>query len=456
MDEIRYLISDASKKVDVETHVLRYWEDELGLSIPRNEMGHRYYTEFHIRLFCQVKKLKDRGYQLKAIKAALQQIMAQNQEIVNTADILEQDISKTLQDNPRLGFVYRISVDKSEATRKVIQQDILQKEPSNIARMSDYSRLEPENQGKEMNKWERKETKNSYLSENPTNSKGNKQTDIGTGNLSCENKDNSQKEEVENQTERTGTAGKQLEYIVKINEKSKEEKQKESQEIEEKDGQTDMKGKRKNRNKPSAWERRNGVIVNTKEGLKTNRNLESKRTDTMNGQKETDENKSIDEAMIKTGELRPALNPQMSEPDQEKSGKNLNYEESPAQEEADFQLPEVTALSLPEEKDKREIGTLTQEEKMEQFQVIMNHIMERALEANNEKLSRDISVLVKQKLTEDLEDFMRIRDEREEERFRHLDEVIRSYQRESQSKAEAAAAKVPFFRKKRFGSGKQA
>ena len=40
MGEIRYLISDASKKVDVETHVLRYWEEELGISIPRNEMGH--------------------------------------------------------------------------------------------------------------------------------------------------------------------------------------------------------------------------------------------------------------------------------------------------------------------------------------------------------------------------------------------------------------------------------
>ena len=30
MDEVHYLISDASKKVDVEAHVLRYWEDELG------------------------------------------------------------------------------------------------------------------------------------------------------------------------------------------------------------------------------------------------------------------------------------------------------------------------------------------------------------------------------------------------------------------------------------------
>lgn len=37
-----YLISDASRQVQVEAHVLRYWEDELGLPIPRNELGHRY------------------------------------------------------------------------------------------------------------------------------------------------------------------------------------------------------------------------------------------------------------------------------------------------------------------------------------------------------------------------------------------------------------------------------
>ena len=74
MDEVHYLISDASKKVDVEAHVLRYWEEELELAIPRNEMGHRYYTDFHIRLFKQVKNLKEKGYQLKAIKHALEQM----------------------------------------------------------------------------------------------------------------------------------------------------------------------------------------------------------------------------------------------------------------------------------------------------------------------------------------------------------------------------------------------
>ena len=74
MDEVHYLISDASRKVDVEAHVLRYWEEELELAIPRNEMGHRYYTDFHIRLFKQVKNLKEKGYQLKAIKHALEQM----------------------------------------------------------------------------------------------------------------------------------------------------------------------------------------------------------------------------------------------------------------------------------------------------------------------------------------------------------------------------------------------
>ena len=29
MADVHYLISDASRKVDVESHVLRYWEEEL-------------------------------------------------------------------------------------------------------------------------------------------------------------------------------------------------------------------------------------------------------------------------------------------------------------------------------------------------------------------------------------------------------------------------------------------
>ncbi len=65
------LISDAAKKVQVESHVLRYWEEELKLPIKRNEMGHRYYTMKDIERFVQIKNMKERGLQLKAIKMIL-------------------------------------------------------------------------------------------------------------------------------------------------------------------------------------------------------------------------------------------------------------------------------------------------------------------------------------------------------------------------------------------------
>lgn len=74
----RYMISDAAKMVDVESHVLRYWEEELEIEIPRNEMGHRYYTDYYINIFRKIKELKDQGFLLKAIKIALPEIMEGN------------------------------------------------------------------------------------------------------------------------------------------------------------------------------------------------------------------------------------------------------------------------------------------------------------------------------------------------------------------------------------------
>lgn len=64
-------ISDAAKEVKVESHVLRYWEEELHLPIKRNELGHRYYTQEDVERFKEIKGLKERGLQLKAIKMIL-------------------------------------------------------------------------------------------------------------------------------------------------------------------------------------------------------------------------------------------------------------------------------------------------------------------------------------------------------------------------------------------------
>ena len=219
MAEIHYLISDASKKVDVESHVLRYWEEELELEIPRNEMGHRYYTEFHIRLFRQIKELKEKGYQLKAIKNALDKMTGVMGEIVVSEDIMEEDMKTAWKDS------------KNEPDSK--ETGISKVEPAQAQ-----------------------------------------------------------------------------------------------------------------------------IVIN--------------------------------------------------------------------------------------------------EEKMEQFQTIMNHVIGQALDANREKLSNDVGEIVSDKVMKEFEYLMRVNDEKEEERFKQLDETIRSYQKNTKGRAEAAATKVPFFKKKKFGrSGKK-
>ena len=71
MKENKYTISEAAKLLSVENHVLRYWEEELELNIPRNELGHRYYREEEIQLLHCIKELKNKGFQLKAVKEVL-------------------------------------------------------------------------------------------------------------------------------------------------------------------------------------------------------------------------------------------------------------------------------------------------------------------------------------------------------------------------------------------------
>jgi len=83
MSEVRYMISDAARLVDVEAHVLRYWEEELDLPIGRNEMSHRYYTEENIRLFQSIKDLKEQGVQLKAIKMLIPDLEKGETEITH-------------------------------------------------------------------------------------------------------------------------------------------------------------------------------------------------------------------------------------------------------------------------------------------------------------------------------------------------------------------------------------
>ena len=74
----------------------------------------------------------------------------------------------------------------------------------------------------------------------------------------------------------------------------------------------------------------------------------------------------------------------------------------------------------------------------------LTQMIGQAIEENNEKLSQDISRMVNDKVLKEIDYLMRVADERDEERFRQLDETIRLYQKESKGGREAAAAKAPF------------
>lgn len=85
MGEVHYMISEAAKRVDVETHVLRYWEEELEIPIERTGMGHRYYTEENIQLFQCIKELKAQGMMLKELKEVLPEMLKVKQAMKQRA-----------------------------------------------------------------------------------------------------------------------------------------------------------------------------------------------------------------------------------------------------------------------------------------------------------------------------------------------------------------------------------
>lgn len=113
MEKTIYYISEAAQKVQVESHVLRYWEDELKLPIHRNEMGHRCYTKENIEQLQEIKALKEQGLQLKAIKAIIDK---GEDHILNKAQKYIVSLSK--DSDPDKTVIYSIGEDGAKDVLK--------------------------------------------------------------------------------------------------------------------------------------------------------------------------------------------------------------------------------------------------------------------------------------------------------------------------------------------------
>lgn len=123
MQEVRYIISEASKKVDVEQHTLRYWEEELDLHIPRNEMGHRYYREEDIEILKAVRILKEKGYQLRAIKILLPELKKEKNLDENEIGRMKEEWDKK--------YVEELVKEEEEAAVSVPEKNLPKREEGN-------------------------------------------------------------------------------------------------------------------------------------------------------------------------------------------------------------------------------------------------------------------------------------------------------------------------------------
>lgn len=111
------MISDTARKVDVEAHVLRYWEEELEIPIARNEMGHRYYTPDDIVLLKNIKELKEQGFQLRAIKILLPQLVEQKNEGIEKFFGMREEL------NFQVSAMGQEVLAKEQSTNSVIQKN---------------------------------------------------------------------------------------------------------------------------------------------------------------------------------------------------------------------------------------------------------------------------------------------------------------------------------------------
>lgn len=65
---IEYTISEVSELTGYAPHVLRYYEKEFDIEVPRTDSNHRYYTIREVELIQYIKSLQDKGFSNKQIK----------------------------------------------------------------------------------------------------------------------------------------------------------------------------------------------------------------------------------------------------------------------------------------------------------------------------------------------------------------------------------------------------
>lgn len=139
--QLCYTISEAAKLMNVEPHVLRYWEDELNLTIARNSMGHRIYTDDDLKTFKSIQHLKSNHISLKDIRAQLpaaaappSAVYSSGGEMAKTSDVSSSGDKMT----QFKAILTNIIKDAMSENSKQISDDVSSKVSSNVRKEIDF------------------------------------------------------------------------------------------------------------------------------------------------------------------------------------------------------------------------------------------------------------------------------------------------------------------------------
>ena len=131
--DYEYTISEVAEITGYAPHVLRYYEKEFEIDIPRNNSNHRYYTYKEVELIQYIKSLQDKGFGNKQIKIIISspEVMLCNHEETALANVdkdsyldsyqIAKEISMVLEED----FFERLSDSINQGTEnniKVIEE----------------------------------------------------------------------------------------------------------------------------------------------------------------------------------------------------------------------------------------------------------------------------------------------------------------------------------------------
>lgn len=119
---MKYTVTKASDILKLKPYLLRFYESEFELDIPREKNNRRYYTKKELDLFREIERLKNKGMKNSEIKKVINE-KGNNEEKIEKIEFSD----KASEDN----FDYLIDLVKS------LQSEITELKKSNTFKQRD-------------------------------------------------------------------------------------------------------------------------------------------------------------------------------------------------------------------------------------------------------------------------------------------------------------------------------